>query len=481
LAWVAVLRGLPESTTLWGRLAPHPESEAITDPEPPLVGGERAMSEDYRLGDVYGVTRDLPLNYVARADIDGTLIEALTRDKHIVIHGSSKQGKTSLRKWNLNQQDYIVVSCQSKWTLEELHAAILKRVGYRVEQSQSRTAAGGQKVNVFASARLSAKLFGSGPGAEAETGVSSERHDERALEVVRARLELDPSDPNDIIAALDEVGFDKFIVLEDFHYLPDDTQAEFAVALKAFHEASALVFIVVGVWLDENRLVQHNGDLTGRVLTVSADSWTTHELQEVIQKGEGLLNFRFASGFVDSLIEESFDSVWVIQESCYRACDDAGIYSTQTELVDNVAQDANVPAIVRDVVDAQSARYNGFLEHFPSGFQTTEFEMYRWLMLPILASDPSDLEKGIHINTLRRVIDAHHPKGPVNDMNYLHALRMTSSLQVRKNIKPIILDYDHTSRKLTVVDRGFLIWLQHQDREGLLRHLGLPVPSHEGV
>lgn len=32
--------------------------------------------------------------------------------------------------------------------------------------------------------------------------------------------------------------------------------------MKAFHEGSDLCFIVVGVWLDENRLIQHNGDLS---------------------------------------------------------------------------------------------------------------------------------------------------------------------------------------------------------------------------
>lgn len=72
---------------------------------------------------------------------------------------------------------------------------------------------------------------------------------------------------NDIIGALAEIGFEKFIVLEDFHYLSDEVQQDFAVALKAFHESSNLTFIVVGVWLDENRLVEFNGDLTERVLS----------------------------------------------------------------------------------------------------------------------------------------------------------------------------------------------------------------------
>ena len=41
---------------------------------------------------------------------------------------------------------------------------------------------------------------------------------------------------------------------------------------------SNFTFIIVGVWLDENRLVQYNGDLTGRVLAVNADAWSRDEL-----------------------------------------------------------------------------------------------------------------------------------------------------------------------------------------------------------
>jgi len=36
--------------------------------------------------------------------------------------------------------------------------------------------------------------------------------------------------------------------LEDFHYLPMETQQTFSHVLKAFHENSKITFIVVAVW-----------------------------------------------------------------------------------------------------------------------------------------------------------------------------------------------------------------------------------------
>lgn len=43
-----------------------------------------------KLRDAFGVGREMPLNYVERQEVDNKLIESLTRDKHVVIYGSSK-------------------------------------------------------------------------------------------------------------------------------------------------------------------------------------------------------------------------------------------------------------------------------------------------------------------------------------------------------------------------------------------------------
>jgi hypothetical protein len=47
--------------------------------------------------EVFGISRELPLNYIERESADARLIDNLSREKHLVIFGSSKQGKTSLK------------------------------------------------------------------------------------------------------------------------------------------------------------------------------------------------------------------------------------------------------------------------------------------------------------------------------------------------------------------------------------------------
>jgi hypothetical protein len=65
----------------------------------------------------------------------------------------------------------------------------------------------------------------------------------------------------------------------------------------------------------------------------------------------------------------------------------------------------------------------------------------------------------------------------LNPGNLTQALQSVASLQVAKDIKPIILDYDQTNLRLNIVDRGFVIWLNNQKKDILFEDLGLPIPS----
>ena len=81
-----------------------------------------------KTADVFGVSRDSnPISYVERDHVDDKLLENLTRDKHVIIFGSSKQGKTCLRRHCLQDDDYILVQCQNTWDINKLSEAILKR------------------------------------------------------------------------------------------------------------------------------------------------------------------------------------------------------------------------------------------------------------------------------------------------------------------------------------------------------------------
>jgi hypothetical protein len=419
----------------------------------------------HRVDEVYGVTRDVPLNYVERDSVDQKFLDSLSVDKHLIIFGSSKQGKTSLRKNSLNENEYILVQCQNTWTLEKLSESILKEVGYKIEISTEKTTENRSKFI----ARISAKIshFGSSEFAREADVLSSETASFQLLEI-------DPADPNDLVNAMQEIGFSKFIVLEDFHYLPKETQENFAFFLKTIHERSKICFIIVAVWREENRLIVLNGDLTGRVVSVDADQWTEAELRSVIERGENILNIDFPENFKSDLIQASLGSVYIVQEACRLACQECAVQRTEEHHASLLVPRTAIQYV--EAVIAQSApRYTAFLTSFAGGFQDTQLEMYRWLLYPVIKSSIGELENGIGYRFIRETLENVHPKGAeLNPGNVTQALQSVPALQAKKDIKPFVLDYDQTNLRLAVVDRGFLIWLSLQDIPELLKTLGMP-------
>lgn len=425
----------------------------------------------YKTDEVYGINREIPLNYIKRDGVDNLLEDSLERSKHIVIFGGSKQGKTCLRKKCIPLEKCIIVQCSNKFNLDDLNANILKQTGYELTQSTKKTASGKNKVTLSAGAKIMA-MFSANAGMEIENSDSNE--------VNKAPIEIDMGDVNDIILALNQVNFDKYIILEDFHYLRQEVQVEFSFELKAFHENSKYCFVIVGVWSDENRITVYNGDLTSRVISVNADKWSEQQLLDVINRGEELLNVEFSAKVKREIVSSSLDNVYVVQEACLSMCREENITETQNEhKFLNINLDGR--ELVKAIVNQQSGRYVSFLINFAEGFQDTNLQMHKWLLYPVLKTNIDKLERGLIYSEIRTSIKSHHPRGDnLNLGNLTQALKSVTQLEVGKNIRPIILDYDDTNLRLNIVDRGFLIWLKYQDRNNLLEQLDLPT-DEEGV
>jgi hypothetical protein len=345
-------------------------------------------------------------------------------------------------------------------SLLTLHAAILKQAGFHVVQETSTTASSGKRLSASLGAQVGSI------GARLEGG----RQSKQASHVTRRPLEFDIEDANDVIAALREVGFQKIIILEDFHYLPVETQKSFSIALKAYHEASDLCFMIVGVWLEGNRLLVYNGDLAGRMTAINADQWTEDSLTEVIEAGEEFLNIQFDRHLKESIVDQCFNSVYILQEVCAHVCSVEAIKKTQRK-TRVVGELLNASRLTDAVISQQDGRYYAFLHDFAIGFRETELEMYKWILNAVLLY-PN--QKYMHLNRIQDLIRMYHPLGMrIRTANIVQALQSVSSLQDLKGIRPIVLDYDRSSKRLYIVDRGFLIWRYRRPQEELFEAIGL--------
>jgi hypothetical protein len=216
-----------------------------------------------------------------------------------------------------------------------------------------------------------------------------------------------------------------------------------------------------------------NGDLTERVIAVNADAWSDNELKEVIRKGEALLNVELDSWFLQGIIDDSCGAVSIVQVACRDACAAAGVLRTTPDRP-TVGHRMDSLRVVRRVIDRQSARYTSFLQRFAGGFEETELDLYRWVLLPVLLGNLGELRTGLTFEHVHRTIAGYHPKEEVSAAQIAATLQTTASLQVMLGIKPLVLDYDESTRRLNIVDRGFLIWLRSKGTQQLLAELELP-------
>lgn len=412
--------------------------------------------KEYKSREVFGQTRGIPLNYVEREDVDRLFKDSLTSNQHIVIHGSSKQGKTSLRKHNLREDQFILIHCSNQWDIGKLNAQILKQAGFELHESRETTFEGKAKMKASFSFL---KLFEA--GGEGELGGSESN--------AYKSLELDVYDSNDIIKSLEEIGFDKLIILEDFHYLDEITQENFAFQLKAFHEISSYTFIIVGVWLEENKLTLLNGDLAGRMFSINADKWTHDQMKHVITKGEDLLNIHFSHQLKTKIIQHSLGSVFLLQEICKGICDEAGIYETQKRKI-NLIKEYNVFNITKKLILQRSGRYDSFLMIVAGGRDDEYKNSYKNILNSLLSVSTEDRIKGISFDFLYSDI-VESVDNNLNESDLYNILKRLSLLQREKKIKPRIIDYDFTNSKLNIVDKGFTAWLVFQDTSILMNRL----------
>jgi hypothetical protein len=430
------------------------------------------MANEKKLAEVFGTSRKLPLTYTIRKTVDHRFLNDITRDKHVVIHGSSKQGKTCLRSYHLNEDDYVVIQCTRDSSKASLYEMILKKAGIHSRVTEAKTVKGGVKVNVTIGGEGKLPFVAKAKG---ETGLDASAELEK--QQTTQEFEIDIEDPNDISRVLSAAKFTRFIVIEDYHYLDEDVQRSFAIDLKVFHESSSLVFIIVGVWLEANKLILFNGDLAGRIATIDADQWTKEELLLVIRSGEQHLNVSFPKEVADAVVTASQGNVGLLQELCYKICEQYEVWQTLAQLR-GVGSIHDVEKISRSIADEQAARYTNFLARFADGYSETQMNMYRWIAYVVVQSGVDALRRGLRPNIIFQRVKEHHPAETLQQGNVTQALERVGKLQFKHKIQPLVFDY--SNNELRVVDASFLVFIQTHTPEELMSYINLKADETPG-
>lgn len=434
----------------------------------------------YRTSDVFGVRSLLIESYIERPSVDELFSSALSEKNQVIVYGSSKQGKTSLTLKHLSPEDYVKVECSPQTQTIDIYRSILRQSNITYFESNTQGISFEISSNVSSGVKVKVPFLGEanlGAGVadkELKTDTSKELYIEYNLELAQ-----------DVSELLKKKKINKFIVLENFHYLSLEVQERLAFDLRVFQDLG-IIFIVLGIWREANRLIQFNGDLLDRVTEVPVEPWTDEDFKKVIEKGSKLLNVNF-SRVTDALIKSTFDSVGVLQELCKQCCIAAGVTATCDS--ETFIEQTHLDTALRIKASEYGGRHIRNFESFvditrktsnQSGKPSLAFPYYFINLL--LTTDLTNIENGLSRSSLLVGIrKIHHRPDDVRSGDLGAFLHNITQHQINKSIQPPFVDYDRGSKLLKIIDSSLYFFLRYCDREEVLADIPHPVTdkSHD--
>jgi hypothetical protein len=290
----------------------------------------------------------------------------------------------------------------------------------------------------------------------------------------------------DIAELLKTVGFNKKVILENFHYLAEQKQRQLSFDLRSFQEMG-IIFVILGVWRQKDKLRIYCPDLTDRVVDVAVEPWIDDEFRRVAAGGAQHLHIEIAPEVVQRCIDNSFGSIGVFQELVKHTCLAAGVHEQKASHfnIDNVAWADQ--AIAEKAVQ-YGATHQKALELISSGNITHSKEKDKiplhlpyYLVCAILDAGYAGFVHGMgRAETTESIKQHHHRKDDVSPSDMSNPLHNLSTLQHKKGINQPLIDYDIGKRQLYAIDSTFFFFMRNCDLALVKEELPSPIAANNG-
>ena len=113
------------------------------------------------------------------------------------------------------------------------------------------------------------------------------------------------------------IAHDMVLVIDDFHYAPEETQLYIARTIKTYL-ISGLKVIILSLPHRADDAIRLNPDLIGRTSFIEIASWSIDELKEIGHKGFPLLGIDVTDDILTRIATESICSPQLMQDICFN-------------------------------------------------------------------------------------------------------------------------------------------------------------------
>lgn len=225
------------------------------------------------------VSSDFPYTYEFRLEQALNTVGYLTS-----IVGPSKTGKTVLCEKVLGLDKIVSLTGNDFKTADNFWSTIAKKLGLSLEEEQTKTS----QLNGFVLSGIK----------ESKTSSLTEKYH---------------TGKDKIIEYFNAHGL--VLILDDFHYAPDEMQFDMAYQLKdAIRKEFKAIVISLPHRADD--AIRKNADLSGRLNLINIEPWQEEALKEIAITGYSTLGVDISDNLASDLAKESLTSPQLMQAIC---------------------------------------------------------------------------------------------------------------------------------------------------------------------
>jgi hypothetical protein len=409
-----------------------------------------------RVAEVFGLDRGKnPLSYVVR-QVEKDFLEALEEGTNValVVHGTSKQGKSSLLRHALSDRPHISLDGNSGVPPEALYREMLNQCG--VMRVTGTEVTGNAEIGANAG-WVAAKVSASGT-------------------VTHEPVAIDIANPSSVARILAQATDKRLIVIDNFHHLDTTTQQAFATAIRSFEKH--FKFVIIGTWNNSGYLQKFNQELMGTTREFTFSKWSVGDLYRVLDAGAPLLKVKLANTVKQSLIDRSALNVSLLQEltkKYLRACGVEQTCDHETSLSDTKKVEVVAGDLERDNERQVMANLR-MIASIGTSFVAGRTRSY-WILQAFLGAQEREIVNGMPSDDLftktnellQSASKAGAPQLPKGEFSNL--IRTTWLKEQRKAITSPILVYDHDTGALVISDSWTKFVLRSTKRSKIRKDL----------
>jgi hypothetical protein len=254
------------------------------------------------------------------------------------------------------------------------------------------------------------------------------------------------------------------LVIDDFHYLPEDVRASVIRSLKG-PVFRGLKVVLLSPPHRAFEAIKAEAEITGRFKHVTVPHWSLEDLALIAASGFKALNAACPVEFINKFAQEALGSPLLMQQFCWTLCYRASILETSIltrrisgdidveAIFNEVAQDAGLP-IYEKLAKGPQSRTDRILRPLRNG---DEVDIYQALLMAIAATGPQEKLSYDQIRgSLNNILEDKVPQ----KIEVSNALNHLSTIDEKENKGERAIDWDGKSLDLVINDPFFRFYLR---------------------